>query len=424
MIDNAPQAPEKGYKPDCKPLPAAPKVPEIPKSGTCPERCVCPDPPGGEPQHCFDKLIQEQNIIVKKAQRASAFADELTAIQDKVTSAQADYTQARFIDLRKRWKEQDDAIVELIRKLVCAVDCWDCLLECRLCRQLVEIRGLEDRLNGPPGDDVTGTAPLTQDVHSLFDQQAWHLRNVAQMEARMKRITEVLAAWEKPSGTLGETLDKNDALIKETQNVIASDPGKAVYDVFMTLIPRHWAIRPRGPGLKPEWESGIEEKYVRICDCPQTPEPKPQEANEGRAAEQDRQSCDGEERCLCEDGMPDDCCGPDVGILSLRQRLIGLLPYIVDPAIFSAVICCLTTNRLSPASDQLAEAQANLAASNAEIELVQKQIVDKKAAIEANFRAALANPINCDQYPKKKPPAAPPGGGYPGGPKQPGQNLS
>lgn len=432
MTDNAPQTTGTNYKPDCKNLPEAPDVPEIPKPGTCPERCHCPDPPGGEPQSCLDNLIRDQNMIVKKAERAKAFADELTDIQNKVKSAQVDYTQARFNDLRKTWKEQDDAIVELIRKLVCAVNCWECLLECRLCKQLVGIRTLEDRLNGPPGDDVKGTGPLTKEVHSLFDQQAWHERNVAQMERRMKRITDVLTAWEKPSGTLGDVLEKNGNLIKETQNLIASDSAKAVYDVFMTLIPRHWAIRPRDLGPKEEWKSGIDEKYIRICECQQTPKPKPQEAREGRASDQDgdpqpcKEKDNDKDKCQCDEGMPDDCCGPDVGILSLRQRLIGPLPYIVDPVIFPAMICCLTSNRLSPASEQLAAAQANLAASTAEIELVRKQIADKTAGIEANFRAELPNPIECSKYPKKEPPPTTPStqeGGYRGDSSQTAQTA-
>lgn len=424
MIENAPQATKTDGETDCEKLPDPLPVPELPTAAPCPGRCVCPEPPGGKPQQCFDKLIEDQNIIVKKAERAGKFADELTEIQARVTSAQADYTQARFHDLRKTWKEQDEAIVELIRKLVCAVGCWDCLLECRLCKQLVKIRRLEDLLNGPPGDDAAGTGPLTKDVHSLYDQQAWHVRNVAQMEARMKRITEVLAAWEKPSTTLGEALDKNADLIKETQNVIASDPAKAVYDVFMTLIPRHWAIRPRGKGVSAEWNSGIDEaKYVRICDCPKTSGGAGQEANEGRAAAQD-ESCEVPAGCRCDDGMPDECCGPDVGILSLRQRLIGPLPYIVDPARFPDMICCLTTYRLAPASEQLAAAQAELAASSVKIELVQKQIADKKAAIEATFRAALPDPLDCDQYPKTRTPPAPPGAGYQGGSKQSGQSFS
>jgi hypothetical protein len=427
MIDNAPEAKGTPNEPDCEELPKAPTVPEIPASGTCPGRCDCPDPPGGEPPSCFDRLIQRQNIIVKTADRARIFAGELSEIQDKVESAKADYTPARFIELRKRWKEQDDAIAELIRKLVCAVGCWDCLLECRLCKQLVEIRKLEDRLDGAPSEEVGGTGKLTGDVYSLYDQQAWHVRNVAQMEARMKRIKEVLAAWENPSTTLGEALDKNADLIKETQNLIASDPAKAVYDVFMTLIPRHWAIRPRGPGLLAEWTSDIDEKYVRICDCPKPPAAATQQGNADESANrgQPGRSCDGDDdggKCRCDDGVPDDCCGPDVGILSLRERMVGPLPYIVDAGRLSAVICCLTTNRLAPASEQLAAAQAELASSSAEIELVQKQITDKKAAIEATFRAALDNPIDCEQFPKTRTPT--PGGNPPGGSKHPGQTLS
>lgn len=394
MTDNPSQATESNDKRECEKLPDPPKVPEIPERGKCPQTCDCPSPPGGEPQTCLDDLIRKQNIIVKQAERAKAFADELTEIQNKVKSAQADYTQARFSDLRKLWKDQDGLIVELIRKLVCAVDCWECLLACRLCNQLSDIRRLEDRLNGAPGDDVTGTGPLTKDVHSLFDLQAWHERNVAQMAARMKRITDVMGAWDKPSGTLGDVLEKNGNLIKESQNLLASDSAKVVFDVFMTLIPRHWAIRPRDQGAQSEWKSGIDMKYVTICECPQ---------------DDDQQSCnDGDdddgEKCQCDEGMPDDCCGPDVGILSLRQRLVGVLPYIVDPAKFPALICCLTNFRLSPASDQLAQAQAYLAATTAEIELVRKQIDDKKAAIEASFRDSLANPIDCTKYKKKPPP--------------------
>ena len=433
MTDYAPQATETNYKPDCKKLPEAPKVPEIPKPGACPERCDCPDPPGGEPQSCLDDLIRKQNMIVKKAERAKAFADELTEIQDKVKSAQVQYTQSRFIELRKNWKDQDRAIVELIRKLVCAVDCWECLLWCRLCKQLVEIRRLEDRLDGPPGDDVKATGPLTKEVYSLVDQHAWHQRNVAQMEARMKRITDVLGAWEEPSTRLGEVVEKNGNLIIESQNLIASDSPKVVYDVFMTLVPRHWAIRPRDEGPKQEWKSGIDEKYIRICECPPKPKPQQQQgaeargADQGRDSDRGRQDChdDGKDKCLCDEGMPDDCCGPDVGIPSLRQSLLGPLPYIVDPVIFPAMICCLTSHRLSPASDQLAAAQANLAASTAELELVRKQIADKRAAIEANFKEGLSNPIDCSKYQKRKPPASTTSnGGYQGDTSQSDQTAS
>jgi hypothetical protein len=66
---------------------------------------------------------------------------------------------------------------------------------------------------------------------------------MAQMQARVDRIKLVLTAWENPSSTLGDVLDKNKKLIEDTEAIIAKDSAKAVYDVFMTLLPRHWAIR-------------------------------------------------------------------------------------------------------------------------------------------------------------------------------------
>lgn len=432
MTDNASQATETNPKSDCEQFPEAPPVPKIPEQATCPERCACPASLTGEPPSCIDDLIQTQNKIAAQADRAKAFADQLTAIQAKVKSALVDYTHARFHDLRKTWKEQDDAIVELIRKLVCAVGCWECLLECGICKQLVEIRRLEDRLYGPPGDDPRGTGPLTKDVHSLFDKQAWHERNVAQMTARLQRITAVLEAWEKPSTTLGDVLDKNGNLINDTQNLIASDSPKAVFDVFMTLIPRHWAIRPRDPGTQNEWKSGIDDKYVKFCDCQQTTKSKSQVAGEGRAygqgADQQpgKEACNDKERCLCDEGIPDVCCGPDAGILSLRERLVGgPLPYIVDPGELSKNICCLTQYRLAPASNQLAAAEAELAASTAKIESVRKQITDKKAGIEANFRAGLPDPFECSKYTKKETPTTTttPDDGCQGDTKQPDQTI-
>ena len=389
MPENATPGTDEKY--GCKKLPDPPQVPPIPEPAECPPRCTCPIPPGGEPQSCIEGLIQDQNVIVKTAERAKAFADELTAIQDKLKSAQGEYTQARYVELLTRWKEQDAAIVELIRKLVCAVNCWECLLDCRLCRQLIGIRRLEDRLYGAPSTEAAGTGPLTGQVYSLYDQQAWHQRNVAQMKSRLQRITTVMAAWEKPAGTLADVLEKNGNLIKEVQNLISTDPAKALYDVFMTLIPTHWAIRPRDGGPDNKYGSDIEDRYRHICDCPAAAASPPDGG---------QQAChgDGDPPCLCDDGLPDDCCGPDVGVLSLRERLVGPLPYIVNPVRFPVILCCLTTQRLSPASQQLAAAEAALAAATAAIELALKQIADQTAAIETTFRAELGNPIDCKAY--------------------------
>jgi hypothetical protein len=400
MTTIADQTGTRGYKPRCEKLPELPTIPELPARAACPPHCNCPTPPGGPQSSCLESLISAQNIIVRKAERSKAVVELLTSVQDQVASAQATYTSQRFVDLRKLWKDQDALIVELIRKLVCAVGCWECLLECRLCNQLVKIRTLEEQLHG--------AGPLTTEVYSLFDLLAWHQRNVAQVTATVKRITSVIEAWKDPSQSLGDVLDVNGALINDTQSIIATDPAKAVYDVFMTLIPQHWAIRPRDEGPKGEWKSAIDPKYVNICECPPTPRPPaPTGGDEGKEqAQQTQQETEKPSeppKCSCDDGDADICCGPDVGVLNLRQRLIGPLPYIVAPAQFPDIMCCLTRERLLPASEQLATAEANLDNAAKAIELTTTEIADRIDGIAASFRAELVNPIDCSKYTKLPP---------------------
>lgn len=357
-----PTTPPPDGKKKCDDLPKPPKVPELPERKPCPQPCICPTPPGGPPNDCLEKLIRSQAKVVTQAERAKAFVEELTAFQAKVVSAQVDYTQARYKELKKLWEDQDKLIVDLTEKVKCSVPCWQCLLECRLCPLLEEIRVLEDRLNGTEG--------LTDKVYSLIDLQFWHQRNVAQLQARVDRINGVLAAWEKLSATLGDTLEKNGKLITDLPAVLAAEPAKAIYDIFMTLVPRHLAIRPYGA------KSGIKDEFIKVCTC--------------------------------DDGAPDICCGINVGVRNLRDRLVGTLPYIVDPADFPDMVCCLITKRLAPASDQLAAAQAELTATTNEIEQTKKLIEDRTAAIEAAFKAELGNPIDCSLYKKKDMPASAP----------------
>jgi hypothetical protein len=361
----APCAPQPDDRYECEDLPEAPQAPELPEPKNCPQPCDCPTPPGGPASDCLEKLIADQSKVVTQADRAKALVEELTAIQAKVASAKVEYTQARYTDLKKLWEDQDKLIADLTDKLKCTVDCWECLLECRLCPQLYQIQTLEDRLNG--------TGELTDKVYSLLDLQFWHQRTVTQMQARVDRIKGVLAAWEKPSATLGDVLDGNRKLVADLPAVLGADPAKAIYDIFMTLLPRHWAIRPRGAASK------IKERFIEVCTC--------------------------------HEGTPDDCCGPDLGAVALRERLSGPLPYIVDPADFSAIICCILTERLKPASDQLAAAQAELAATTSEIGQTTKLIEERTAALEATFKAELGNPIECGPYKKKgstETPPAPP----------------
>ena len=434
MTDHAqPKAdtPMQAHPCEGKDLPKPPAAPEVPKRHPCTPHCKCPADPSGPPASCFDDFIRDQNGIVKKAERAKVLVEDLTAIQAKVTSAQADYTQDRYKDLKELWEKQDESLAELIRKVVCAVCCWECLLECRLCNQLTTIRTLEERLKGP-GDQVKDMG-LPEKANSLYDLKFWHERNVANLQARVDRIKRVLAAWEKPSETLGDMLEKNGKLIEDTQKIVATDPLKAVFDVFMTLVPRHWAIRPR------DAKSNIE-KYAEICECREEPAPeKPQDKNPEAQAEgkDDRMAGKGDEKgggndeeskkgCKCDEGTPDICCGPDAGILNMRQRLIGPLPYLVDPKEFPGIVCCLTKYRLTPASDLLAGAEAGLAAVTTEIEQAKKALDESTtSAIEAAFRAGLPTPFDCKPYRDKceekptEPTSSPEGEGCPPGTSQP-----
>jgi hypothetical protein len=404
-----PDAPTSG----CQPLPVPPDPPpELPERPECTWHCECPKDPGSDPPTCLADEISKQSAIVAAAERAKVYVDELTAIQGKMTSALVDYTDTRYADLKKRWGEQHTAITELIRKVVCAVHCWECLLECRVCKQLVKIRALEDTLNGS-SDQVDGLG-LPEKVDSLYDLQFWHERSVAKIQARMDRIQKVLAAWEKPSDTLGDALDKNAKLIEDIAKIIATDPAKAVYDLFMTLIQRHWAIRPRDVAVGKDYES-FATQYVTICECHKAEAPpttsRTSNQNQNQNQNQDQASCPAPtptEDCKCEEGLPDDCCGPDVGVLSLRQRLIGPLPYIVAPQLFPGIICCLTTNRLTPASDLLAAAQAQLAVTKTRVEQTIKEIADKTAAIATAFAAGLPTPFDCAPYCDDKKPETQP----------------
>ena len=63
-------------------------------------------------------------------------------------SARAGYTIEKHKTLRKDWEDQDMAIGKLADDVACSVKCWKCLLECRLCPLLYEIRALERKLNG------------------------------------------------------------------------------------------------------------------------------------------------------------------------------------------------------------------------------------------------------------------------------------
>src|SRR4029079_14917965 len=105
--------------------------------------------------------------------------------------------------------------------------------------------------------------------------------------------------------TIEKILNDNKTAIDAAGKSMASDAGKVVYDVFFRLVPMHLAIAPPAASGT---TTTIGKEYTEFCKC--------------------------------DTGTPDDCCGPDVGEGTLRQRLIGPQPYLIDPNDYFKIICC------------------------------------------------------------------------------------
>jgi hypothetical protein len=289
------------------------------------------------------------------ADKAKAFKTELEALQTKARAASQEYSTDKYGKLLKQWQEQDRQIAELIRKLVCAVPCWKCVIECYVCSLLNELHYSEVWLYGD------GT--FCSDVHNLYDLRYWLERDLEAKQRRFQRIKSVLAAWEKPAQTIEKVLQDNAKLIADAEKALGTDSSKVVYDVFLKLVPMHLAIAP--PAKDADTTTKIDKKYTEFCGC--------------------------------DTGTPDDCCGPDVGELSLRERILGPQPYLIDPNDYFNVLCCLVKERYLPAKDKVADAEAAFQARDNEIKRRLAQIADalKPGAFEKAAKAAIPATIDC-----------------------------
>ena len=336
-----------------------PKAPKVKDDMSCPEPapgCQCPSAPDSSSQ-CLETLIDNQPSDATAAEQANKFKAELTKLLETTKKASLDYTNDTYDKLVTEWTRQDVAIAELLRKLVCAVPCWRCIIECHICPLLHELHKAEKLLydNGNRYDTV----------HDLYDEQYWHSKNAAAHERTFHRIVRVLKAWETPAKTIQETLEKNNASIESIGPLIGSQPGKAIYEVFFRLVPLHLAVAPPQGS---DWVTKIDKRYTTFCEFG-----------------------------LCD---PDTCCGPDVGPWSLRQRLIGPpRPYLIHPNDYFKVICCLVEQRYMPAKRNWNKAVSEL-----------NKVSDRIARLEAllkegwvkNFEAAakgaIPSVIDCCEY--------------------------
>lgn len=343
---------------NCDDLPPT-TPPVLDPPAKCPDPdpdCKCPKPPGSNP-NCLESLIETQTAAINAADKAKAFKTDLEALLAKAKAAGADYTRDKYDKLLKQWLDQDREIADLIRTLVCAVPCWRCIIECYICPLLNELHYAEKWLY----DD----GKLYTTVNDLYDLKYWHTRDRDAKERRYLRIKGVLTAWEKPAQTIEKALTDNKALIEAIKKSVGSEPGKAIYDLFLKLVPMHLAIAPpAGPGTT----TRIDKKFTEFCDCNK--------------------------------GTPDDCCGPDVGELSLRDRLIGPQPHLIDPNDYFTVICCLVEKRYGPAKDAWTKAESDLATVENRINRLKTQLDDGLKNFEKTAKGSIPSVIDCCDYEK------------------------
>jgi hypothetical protein len=308
---------------------------------------------------CFDDLIAEQNKEIAEAERAKEFKADLEAMLAMGKAATLEYTQEKYTKLVEDWKRNDTDMAELIRKLICAVPCWQCLIECYVCPLLEEVRYRETKLYGDGAS--------YPNVTNLHDLRYWHERSLDAARRRYKRVKGVLAAWAKPAQTIEKVIADNAKLIADLGKLLGPDAAKVVFDVFLNLVPLHLAIAPPA-------SSGVVTKiskdYTTFCEC--------------------------------DVGRPDDCCGPDVGIPTLRRRLIGQQPYLVKPSDYFSIICCLTKERYLPAKNALSAAESAYAEIDSQIKRLITEVEDamKPQSLEKTAKAAF--PSDCKWWDDKE----------------------
>ena len=194
--------------------------------------------------------------------------------------------------------------------------------------------------------------------------QYWHSKNKAAKERRFKRIDDYLRVWKDPVYYITEAMKENDAIYEQASNYPSKEFGKAIYDVFLKLVPLHLAIAPPRGSC---WETRIDKRFTNFCEF-------------GR-------------------GPHDHCCGPDLGRPSLRQRLIGPQPYLIDPCDYLKVICCLMEKRWTPARVGLNNAESEYNTVTRRIDrLTGKFNEGWKTTLETTAEAVIPPDVECCEF--------------------------
>jgi hypothetical protein len=356
--DPAPQPHGKVPGQDCPEIePYDKKPPDLmPEPEPCETCCSCP--PAPEPgKSCLDDLIRAEAATAAIGEEAKKSKADLEGFLAKMKAASAKYTPETYTALVKRWQDNDKLLCEVIRKLVCNIPCWWCVIECEICPLINAIAADERRLKG--------TNQLYTTTNSLYDQRYWWWRErEIQIEA-FDRVNKMMLAWQDPFTTIDAVLKANlaDATAANTGKMLGPELNKLLFDVLFRMVPLHLAIAPPVEVAA----TCVQTKFVELCGCD-------------------------------EPASPDDCCGPNVGPLTVRERLIGPQPFLIKPELFPDLICCLATNAYRPAKEALAKASAEFAAVEAEIGSLKTAIDAHIKSLPVDARIRLGKPIECKDY--------------------------
>lgn len=345
---------------DCKKPPYEKTPPKLePEPKPCETCCNCPPAPKPD-EGCLDDLIRKEATIASLGEEAKKSKAELEGFLAKMRTASAKYTPEAYPDLVKRWKDNDVLIVDLIRKLICNVECWWCVIECEIC-PLINAIAADERL-------LKGTNQLYATANSLYDQRYWWWREREIQAEAFERVNKVMLAWQDPFTTIDGILKTNHSEVGAASagKMLGPELHKMIYDVFFKWVPLHLSIAPPTDIA----QTAIQKRYVELCKCE---EPKP----------------------------ADDCCGPNIGPLTVRERLVGPLPFLIKPELFPELICCLASNAYRPAKAAFAAASAAFAAVDAEIESKKASIATRLKNLPSDAKLRLGKPIDCKDYQPK-----------------------
>ena len=340
--------------PEKKCEPAYPKPPDYkPPKDECKTDCCCP-PGAVTTESCLEKLIEAQTKPITAGARAKDFKEELEKLLPKARTARDEYTPEKYKALVKLWEDEDAALVDLTSKVECALHCWRCVIECHVCPLLYQLRKAEQELNGD-GD-------WCNTVRDLQDLLYWQTRDKDAKERFFNRVKAILASWENPYATLSKILGDNLTKgIPDAKKALCADPSTALYDIFLKLIPVHFAIKPPGATSK------IDDKFRKLC--------------------------------CCDKGKPLPCCkGIDIGEPALRRRLVGWLPFLIDPKEYFDLLCCLVSQAYVPAKDALSAAEARVTSTQNEIRRNKALVENGLKNFEKNAKAAIPISVDCKNY--------------------------